>query len=359
MPVFWDYFQVCSNIKVRITCICINPEGSACMSEDELGIQLEEWESSDDKQEPPSLSAVEDSLLFESKMTSASLLFLCSCVANLQRMFLQAFEFRFAVLIQKSSVWWWPRLLMSSVISLVLRGHRRQQRVGRGRRAAAVLFFLGLGKDCQQVGRRGWLATERRLNGGFWRSTGRWREARRPPRHPGAEERPRHGCARRWGSLLWKLWRWWRSRMGKETCFLEVCKIWPGVKQFFLLLLLDHISGETGQEDKSRWDWERGHLWWWPKQGADTWSSLYLGDKWADHPITWPFRYRLQHHCDFFLFTFMCSVNPAWEQEHKELMDSSEVRWMFVFSCSFEQVAGGITQVLAGRDQRSASEREG
>lgn len=27
--------------------------------------------------------------------------------------------------------------------------------------------------------------------------------------------------------------------------------------------------------------------------------------------------------------------------------------------CSFEQVAGGITQVLAGRDQRSASEREG
>lgn len=99
MPVFWNYFQVYSNIKVGLTRICINPEGSACMSEDELGIQLEEWESGDDKQEPPSLSAVEDSLLFESKMTPASVMFLCSSIANLQRMFLQAFNFRFAVLI--------------------------------------------------------------------------------------------------------------------------------------------------------------------------------------------------------------------------------------------------------------------
>lgn len=56
--------------------ICIDPEGSACMSEDELGIQLEEWEGSDDKQDPPSVSAVEDLLLFESKTTSA--LVLCS-----------------------------------------------------------------------------------------------------------------------------------------------------------------------------------------------------------------------------------------------------------------------------------------
>lgn len=46
------------------------------MSEDELGIQLEEWEGSDDKQDPPSVSAVEDLLLFESKTTSA--LVLCS-----------------------------------------------------------------------------------------------------------------------------------------------------------------------------------------------------------------------------------------------------------------------------------------
>lgn len=41
------------------------------MAADELGIQLEEWEGSDDRQEPPSLPAVEDSLLFESKTTSA------------------------------------------------------------------------------------------------------------------------------------------------------------------------------------------------------------------------------------------------------------------------------------------------
>lgn len=58
--------------------ICINPEGSACMSEGELGFQLEEWEGSDDKQDPPSVSAVEDLLLFESKTTSV--LVLCSCI---------------------------------------------------------------------------------------------------------------------------------------------------------------------------------------------------------------------------------------------------------------------------------------
>lgn len=58
--------------------ICIDPEGSACMSEDELGIQLEEWEGSDDKQDPPSVSAVEDLLLFESKTTSALAVLLCS-----------------------------------------------------------------------------------------------------------------------------------------------------------------------------------------------------------------------------------------------------------------------------------------
>lgn len=48
------------------------------MSEDELGIQLEEWEGGDDKQDPPSVSAVEDLLLFESKTTSA--LVLCGCI---------------------------------------------------------------------------------------------------------------------------------------------------------------------------------------------------------------------------------------------------------------------------------------
>lgn len=61
--------------------ICIDPEGSACIAEDELGIQLEEWEGSDDRQEPPSISAVEDSLLFESKTTFASVLCCHSGVA--------------------------------------------------------------------------------------------------------------------------------------------------------------------------------------------------------------------------------------------------------------------------------------
>lgn len=51
------------------------------MAEDELGIQLEEWEGSDDRQEPPSISAVEDSLLFESKTTFVSALCCCSGVA--------------------------------------------------------------------------------------------------------------------------------------------------------------------------------------------------------------------------------------------------------------------------------------
>lgn len=50
--------------------ICIDPEGSTCISEDELAVQLEEWEGSDDKQDPPSASAVEDLLLFESKTSS-------------------------------------------------------------------------------------------------------------------------------------------------------------------------------------------------------------------------------------------------------------------------------------------------
>lgn len=62
--------------------ICIDPEGSACMSEDELGIQLEEWEGSDDKQDPPSVSAVEDLLLFESKTTSVLAVLSCSSCRN-------------------------------------------------------------------------------------------------------------------------------------------------------------------------------------------------------------------------------------------------------------------------------------
>lgn len=66
--------------------------------------------------------------------------------------------------------------------------------------------------------------------------------------------------------------------------------------------------------------------------------------------------------CSIIVISFYlpsCIQSTQHESKNTELMDSSVVRWMFVFSCSFEQVAGGITQVLAGRDQRSASEREG
>lgn len=37
------------------------------MAEEDLGIQLEEWEGSEEKQDAPAISAMEDSLLFESK----------------------------------------------------------------------------------------------------------------------------------------------------------------------------------------------------------------------------------------------------------------------------------------------------
>lgn len=46
---------------------CVNPEGAACVAEEDLGIQLEEWEGSEEKQDAPAVSAIEDSLLFESK----------------------------------------------------------------------------------------------------------------------------------------------------------------------------------------------------------------------------------------------------------------------------------------------------
>lgn len=46
---------------------CVDPEGVPCVAEDDLGIQLEEWEGSEEKQDAPAISAIEDSLLFESK----------------------------------------------------------------------------------------------------------------------------------------------------------------------------------------------------------------------------------------------------------------------------------------------------
>lgn len=47
--------------------ICVDLEGAACMAEEDLGIHLEEWEGSEEKLDAPSISAVEDSLLFGSK----------------------------------------------------------------------------------------------------------------------------------------------------------------------------------------------------------------------------------------------------------------------------------------------------
>ncbi|XP_061594998.1 tetratricopeptide repeat protein 17 isoform X1 [Cololabis saira] len=40
-------------------------QGAACMSEDDLGMQLEEWEGSEEKQDSPAVSAIEETLLFE------------------------------------------------------------------------------------------------------------------------------------------------------------------------------------------------------------------------------------------------------------------------------------------------------
>lgn len=37
------------------------------MAEEDLAIQLEEWEASEEKQDAPDIAAMEDSLLFESK----------------------------------------------------------------------------------------------------------------------------------------------------------------------------------------------------------------------------------------------------------------------------------------------------
>lgn len=45
----------------------VDPEGTACMAEEDLGLQLEDWEGSEEKQDAPAISAMEDTLLFESK----------------------------------------------------------------------------------------------------------------------------------------------------------------------------------------------------------------------------------------------------------------------------------------------------
>lgn len=46
-------------------CKCFfGSEDGGCLAQEDLGIQLEEWESSEEKQEAP---AIEDTLLFESE----------------------------------------------------------------------------------------------------------------------------------------------------------------------------------------------------------------------------------------------------------------------------------------------------
>ncbi|XP_035011293.1 tetratricopeptide repeat protein 17 isoform X3 [Hippoglossus stenolepis] len=54
-----QFYPFLYNLSHRQSC----PQGAACMVEEELGIQLEEWE--EEKQDAPAISAMEDSLLFE------------------------------------------------------------------------------------------------------------------------------------------------------------------------------------------------------------------------------------------------------------------------------------------------------
>lgn len=56
-----QFYPFLYNLSHRQSC---SPEGSACTAED-LGIHLEEWEGSEEKQDAPAMSAMEDSLLFE------------------------------------------------------------------------------------------------------------------------------------------------------------------------------------------------------------------------------------------------------------------------------------------------------
>ncbi|XP_047436087.1 tetratricopeptide repeat protein 17 [Mugil cephalus] len=56
-----QFYPFLYNLSHRQPC----PEGAACIAEEDLGIQLEEWEGSEEKQDAPSISAMEDTLLFE------------------------------------------------------------------------------------------------------------------------------------------------------------------------------------------------------------------------------------------------------------------------------------------------------
>lgn len=52
---------------MQVNLTFVDPEGSACTAEVDFGVQLEEWEASEDRQDAPSISVTEDSLFFESK----------------------------------------------------------------------------------------------------------------------------------------------------------------------------------------------------------------------------------------------------------------------------------------------------
>ncbi|KAF3832963.1 hypothetical protein F7725_026628 [Dissostichus mawsoni] len=56
-----QFYPFLYNLSHRQPC----SQGAACLAEKELGIQLEEWEGSEEKQDAPPLDAMEDSLLFE------------------------------------------------------------------------------------------------------------------------------------------------------------------------------------------------------------------------------------------------------------------------------------------------------
>ncbi|XP_078121098.1 tetratricopeptide repeat protein 17 [Sander vitreus] len=56
-----QFYPFLYNLSHRQPC----PQGAACVAEKDLGIQLEEWEGIEEKQDVPAISAMEDSLLFE------------------------------------------------------------------------------------------------------------------------------------------------------------------------------------------------------------------------------------------------------------------------------------------------------
>ncbi|XP_034733784.1 tetratricopeptide repeat protein 17 isoform X1 [Etheostoma cragini] len=56
-----QFYPFLYNLSHRQPC----PRGAACVTEKDLGIQLEEWEGIEEKQDEPDVSAMEDSLLFE------------------------------------------------------------------------------------------------------------------------------------------------------------------------------------------------------------------------------------------------------------------------------------------------------